>query len=353
MVAIKIAILGFAHGHVNAYCSEWLADPSQGIEVSAGYDHDAARLEQAVQSFGLRPYTDLDEILRSDIQAVIIGSETSLHADFVEKAAAAGKAIVLQKPMALTMSEADRIVYAVQRYQVPFTMAWQMRVDPQNIEMKQWIESGIMGKVFLVRRRHGLGAGLTPEFANTWHVSPKYNRDIWADDAAHPIDFIHWLLGVPASVTAEIESLYNPRIPMDNGIALFRYPGGPLAEVCCSFTCAASESTTEIICERGTIVQNYGDNPSCGVPRAADAAGLKRYSTETANWIYSEIASPPNHGFRIRGLAVPLAEFLHGRRSAIATAEEGRTSLRILLASYISSRDGRRVSIIEESINQL
>jgi predicted dehydrogenase len=349
---MQTAILGFAHGHVSSYCEEWLKRPELGITVTAGYDHDAGRLDNAVKAFGLRPFTDPDTLLsQAEIEAVIIGSETSMHADLVERAAAAGKAIVLQKPIALNMQEADRIVYAVKRYKVPFTMAWQMRVDPQNEQMKLWIESGRLGNVFMVRRKHGLGMGLSPDFADSWHVDPKYNRDIWADDASHPIDFIHWLLGVPATVTAEIESLYNPRIPLDNGIALFRYAdGGPLAEVCCSFTCSAGENTTEIIGEKGVIIQNYGDNPSCNAPRPADAPGLKLYSSESKSWTYSEHASPANHGQRIRGLAEPLAEFLQGRRGPIASSEEGRTSLRMLLASCVSARDGRRVSMIDGDI---
>ncbi len=119
----------------------------------------------------------------------------------------------------------------------------------------------------MVRRRHGLGTHLWKGFAETWHVNPRLNRDIWADDASHAVDFLHWLLGVPESVTAEIASLLDPRIPMDNGVAVFRYPNGPIAEVCCSFTCVAGENTTEVFAERGTIVQNYGDAPSSAPAR--------------------------------------------------------------------------------------
>jgi predicted dehydrogenase len=205
----------------------------------------------------------------------------------------------------------------------------------------------------MVRRRHGLGVGLSPDFANSWHVDPKMNRDIWADDSSHPIDFIHWLLGVPESVTAEVMSLYNPQIPMDNGVALFRYADGPLAEVNCSFTCVAAENTTEIVCERGTIIQNFGDGVSANVARANEAPGLKWYLAEEGQWEASEIASPPNHGFRIRGLAQPIADFLNGRRGPIATAEEGRTSLRMVLACYVSTREGRRVAITDPAIDQV
>lgn len=350
-MSVKAGFIGFAHGHVGMYAEEWNRRPELGVTPAAGWDHDRERLAQAAARHGCEAVESLESLLaRPELGAVVIGAETSMHAELVERAAAAGKAIVLQKPMALSMGEADRIVYAVRRYRVPFTMAWQMRVDPQNVQMKQWLESGELGAVFQVRRKHALGMGLSPDFADSWHVDPGYNRDIWADDASHPIDWIHWLLGVPASVTAELESLYHPRIPNDNGVALFRYAGGPLVQVSCSFTCAASENTTEIICERGTIVQNYGDSPSCNSPRPADAPGLKLYRAAEKAWTVSDIPVPANHQVRIRGLAEPLAEFLRGRRGPIATAEEGRISLQMVLATYVASREGRRVALTDPAI---
>ena len=321
-----------------------------GIEVVSGWDHDAGRLQKAAESFGLTPCASVADLLKR-VEAVVIASETSLHADLVEEAAEAGKAIVLQKPIALTMPEADRVVRAVQG--VPFTLAWQMRVDPQNVKIKELLDSGQLGKVLMVRRRHGLGVHLWNGFAQTWHNDPSLNRDIWADDAAHAVDFLHWLLGVPETVTAEVETLLDPAIKNDNGIAIFRYPGGPLAEVVCSFTCAAHENTTEVVAEKGTIIQNYGDAPSANVPHPEGACGLKWYEVATGDWTQSEIDSPKTHGERIAGLAAPLAEFLHGKRPPIATGEEGRTSLRMVLATYVASREGRRVRLDDTSIAQV
>ncbi|RXZ81166.1 gfo/Idh/MocA family oxidoreductase [Paenibacillaceae bacterium] len=351
---IKIAVLGFAHGHVNAYCKEWVNNPKYGIHVATGWDHDHNRLEQARQWFGLEAKKDVERLLDDpDIQAVVIASETSMHTELIELAASKGKTIIVQKPLALTMAEADRIVKAVTRHGVRFTLAWQMRIDPQNIQMKQMVQEQTLGKVFMIRRRHGLSVGLDPKFADSWHVNPAYNRDIWADDTAHPADFFNWLLGVPESVTAEVESLYNPRIPMDTGIVIYRYKNGPLAEISSSFACAAAENTTEIICEHGTIIQNYGDAVSCNVPRPADAPGLKWYSKLTGQWHTSEWASPPQHSQRIQALAEPLAAFMRGEREPLATAEDGRTSLRMVLASYVSAREGRRVKLDDTAIHSV
>ncbi len=350
-MAIGVGILGFAHGHVNSYCSKWRDEPEMGIEVRAGWDHDSERLAAAVESYGIEAEERSENLLeREDIDAVVIAAETSRHAELVEQSAAAGKAIVLQKPMALTMSEADRIVAAVGEHAVPFTIAWQMRVDPQNLEIKRLLDSGELGRWFMVRRRHGLSMCLNDAFADSWHVDPAQNRDIWADDAAHPIDLVHWLFGAPEAVTAEIKTLHNPRMPMDNGIAIFHYPDGPLVEVCCSFTTRAAEGTMEVIAENGTLVQNFGDAPSAATPRAEGACGLKWFLADAGEWVCSDIPSPDGQGVRIAALAGPLAEFLHGKRPPLATAEEGRTSLRMVLACYVSTREGRRVQFDDDAI---
>jgi predicted dehydrogenase len=351
-MSTQIGIIGFTHGHIHSICDEWSNKPEIGVVIAAGWDHNQKQLEDAANKYGLQPYTNLDEMLaRTDISAVVITTETSMHAEMVERAAAAGKTIILYKPMALTMSEADRIVAAVKQHGVPFTMGWQMRVDPQNLKIKELLESGEFGKVFYVRRRHGLSMGLSSDFANSWHVDPHKNRDIWADDSSHPIDFVQWLFGVPESVTAEIVTLHNPAVPMNNGIAIFRYPQGPLVEVSCSFTCTAAENTVEIVCEKGTIIQNYGDATSCNVPRPEGAAGLKWYKADTKQWTYSEIPTPANHSLRIRENAKAFAAFIQGKRGPMATVEEARNSLRMVLATYVSTREGRRVDLSDEKIN--
>lgn len=342
---IKVAVLGFAHGHVNSYCAQWRKNAAMGVQVAAGWDHDAARLASAVKQHAIEPYQQVEALLgRGDIAAVVIGAETSMHADLIEQACQAGKTIIVQKPLAMTLEQADRIVAAVARSGVAFTIAWQMRADPQNLEMRFLVRSGVLGKVFMLRRRHGLSTQAWAGFENTWHVAPQYNRDIWADDSAHPIDWIYWMLGMPASVTAELGSLLNPKIPNDNGIAIFRYADGTFAEVCCSFTSLAGENTTEIIAEKGHVIQSFGDAPSAAAPRAAGAVGLKWYLHETKQWTHSAHPSPASQGDRIAGLAGPLAEFLHGRRSPLATAAEGRDVLAMVLACYDSASQGRRLT---------
>ena len=343
---INLGILGLAHAHVAVYCDEWAKHPELGVRVTAAWDHDAERVGRAATAHALGTFASPAELLSgAKVDAVVIGAETSAHADLVELAAASGKPIILQKPLALTREQADRIVAAVTRANVPFTVAWQMRVDPQNLQMKQWMDDGKFGRVFMIRRRHGLSTHIWPGFEKTWHVKPDLNRGMWADDAAHAIDFLLWLRGRPQSVVAEIETLHNPNVPDDNGMAIFRYADGTLAEIVCSFTCLAGENTTEIVGERGVAIQNFGDGPSVNYARPRGAAGLKWFDPKWQQWRVVEIPSPENHAHRIAALAPELARFLRGDRPPIATAEEGRTALAMTLACYESAATGRRVQI--------
>jgi len=342
---MNLAIIGFAHGHVDAYANE--IQRMDDARVAWGWDHDAQRGASRCRAHGCEFAPDLEEPLsRPDLAGVIIGSETAYHADHVETAARAGKSILLQKPMALTLADCDRIVRAVEAGGVRFSMAWQMRCDPQNIWMRDAVRSGAIGKVTILRRRHGLATHLWPDFENAWHVNPKLNRDIFMDDAAHPADFLMWVLGKPTSVVAEIDTLINPRIPNDTGAAIYRFPGGAMGILECSFTCVAAKDTTTIVGDRGTILQSFGDLPSSSVvPIPEGTRGLKYILAGENAWNVVDIPTPPNHGHRIVGVARPAVEFFIGKREPIANAAEGRLNVRMLLAAYEASETGRRVGI--------
>ncbi|HUS90946.1 MAG TPA: Gfo/Idh/MocA family oxidoreductase [Phycisphaerae bacterium] len=345
-MALGIGIVSAAHGHVNSYAAE-IKDMADA-RVAALWDDDAERGRSAAEKAGAEFVDDLDGLLaRHDVQAVIIGSQTARHADHVEAAAAAGKGIVLQKPMALTMADCDRIARAVEAAGVPFSMAWQMRCDPQNRWMRDFVAAGRLGRVVMARRRHCLSTHLWPGFEGSWHVRPELNRGMFMDDASHPADWLLWMFGRPESVVADIETLINPKVPDDNGVAVFRWPDGMLGILECSFTCVAADDTTNLYGDRGTVLQRWGDGPSCTPHLAASAEerAVRYRLAGEESWTAVDIATPPAHGHRIRGVARPAVEFLLGNAPPIATLEEGRTNVRMLLACYESSETGRRVRV--------
>jgi len=347
MTPIGIGILGFAHGHVNAYCQEYLKDDE--VRLVIGWDHDESRGKRQAEAFRMKYSPRVEDVVCDpDVEAVIVASETNRHADLVTAAAEAGKDILLQKPMALSLRDCDRMIEAVEKAGVRFAMAHQMRQDPANRAMKQVIESGALGKISLIRRRHAIPVLLNPGFGTgetAWHIDPEQNMGMWMDDASHATDFLHWMMGPPVSVMAEIDNVVTHHAPDDTGVAIYRFESGAMGILLNSSVTLAGENTTEIYGDRGTLIQNYGDVPSCNVPRPAGAAGVKVMipSDGDKEWRDLGIPVPADHGARIRAVARPFIDWLRTGEPAHATARDGRMAVEMILAAYRSSRDGRRI----------
>ncbi|GMV83925.1 MAG: hypothetical protein AMXMBFR7_51090 [Planctomycetota bacterium] len=344
-MSLRIGIVSFAHGHVGMYAG--VIKQMDDACVVAGWDADASRGKKACEAAGAEYIGDLDALLaRDDLDAFIIGSETSNHAAHVEAAARTGKPILLQKPMALTLEDCDRICAAVEASGSPFSLAWQMRCDPQNLWMRQSVREGLIGKPTLVRRRHCLNTpGMGKAFEDSWHVKPELNRGMFMDDACHPVDWFYWMFGKPKSVSAEIATLHNPKIPDDHGVATLRWADGMIGIVESTFTCAAADDTTNIYGTSGTILQRWGDSPSCTPEATPNNRGLRFKKQGEKDWTVVGIATPPAHGERIKDVARPAVDFLKGMRVPIATAAEGRVVVEIMLAAYRSSAEGRRIEL--------
>ena len=351
----KVGILGFAHGHVFSFAGEWMRDPAlYNVTVTGAWDHDKERLSASLEKLpsGIKAFDSAKALLESDIDAVVVSSETAYHAELVEKAAQAKKDIILYKPISLTMKEADRIVCAVNENGVRLTMGWQMRTDPQNARMREIVQSGELGKACLFRRRHGLATHTWAGFENTWHVNPQMNRDIFADDSAHPINLMLWMFGMPESVMCEMSTMLNPKIPNDNAVCIFKYANGLIAEISLSFTTSAAEITTEIYLEKGSVQQYFGDAPATRMPRNEKIPGLVWFREGDSCWTESGIPSPAQHGERLKDQAGPMAAFLNGA-DPVCTAEEGRDTLRLVLSCYLSAKDGKRIYVNDNRVYDL
>ena len=337
---VKVGILGFAHGHVFSYAPQWIQHPEWGVQVIGGWDEDAQRRAASCEKLGIKAFGDADALLEA-CDAVVISSETAFHAPLIIRAANAKKDIMCYKPLALRMEEADRIVEAVEKNGVRFTMGWQMRTDPQNLKIKALIDDGSLGRVYHFRRRHCLGTHLWADFRNTWHNNPKLNRDIFADDAAHAVNLMQFLFGMPEEVSCTMTTVHSPAVPNDNALCTFTYPGGMLADISCCFRCAAAAITTEVYAEKGAVQQYFGDGPATRLPHGTE--GLRYFIEGDTGWTVSDIPSPKVHGERLAWQAGPMADFFTGRSEGVCSAREGRDTLRLILCCYLSQREGRRV----------
>ena len=345
---LGIGILSFAHGHVNAYAHK--IKGFDDAELIACWDDDAGRGQQNAETFGIPYSPHLEDILsRPDIDCVMIASETNKHTDLAVAAMEAGKNVLLQKPMAITLADCDRIIQAVEKTQVWFSMAFQMRCDPQNIAMRDLAQSGALGRLGMVRRRHCIGVLFNRGFIegpSKWHISAEANKGMFFDDAIHALDWLYWTVGKkPVSVICEIDNVLTDAAPDDTGVAVYRFEDGLFADIFNSSVTWAGENTTEIYGEKGVLIQNHGDGPSCGV-KPPHPIGVKLYEAEKSDlgWQDLGIPVPGGHGERIAGVARPFIDALKAGKP-MCTAEEGRVSVEMCLAAYRAAETGQRVRL--------
>ena len=343
---IGIGVISFAHGHANAYCNKM--QTFDDVKLVASWDDNVERGENAAKQFEMNFSPHLEDVVNHpEIDAVIVTCETNRHAEMVAAAASERKHILCQKPMALTLEDCDKITESVQKSGVKFMMAHQMRRDPANIAMRELIESGILGKIGLLRRRHCINVLFNEAFVtgpSRWHIDPVKNMGMFMDDASHATDFIYWMLGKPTSVIAEIDNVLTDVAPDDTGVAVYRFSGGAMAILINTSVTLAGENTTEIYGDEGVVIQNYGDGPSCNMPRPEDAIALKLYTREEPSWKDLGIAIPNSHGERIAGVPRPFIDCLKSDSEPDVSVEAGRVSVEMVLGAYRSAQDGKRMT---------
>jgi arylsulfatase len=343
---VRLGVISFAHAHINPYMES--IEGFDDAEIVAGWDDDKERGTAACEQHGIEFVGELEDLFgRDDVDAVFVTSQTNRHAEHAVAAAQAGKHVLLQKPMALTLEDCDRIVAAVERTGVKFSMCYQMRADPVNLKMRELLDEGAVGNVAVVRRRHAIPMLLNPAFARrgNWHIDPEQNFGMFMDDASHAADWFLWMLGRPKSVIAEIDNVVTDAAPDDNGVAVYRFSKGEMGVLLNSSTMLAAEATTEIYGDEGTIVQNYGDLVSSSLPRPAGAVALKIYRSGSDDWEAFDLPADTPHGARIAAVPRPLVDYLKDERGPLATAQEGKACVEMILGAYRSAREGRRVSL--------
>jgi predicted dehydrogenase len=344
---IGIGVLSFAHGHGVTYCQ--VMQDFSDVELVAAWDDHPQRGPENASKFGMRYCPEPQQVLDDPrVDAVIVTCETNRHAGLIEQAAAAGKAILCQKPLATTLEDCDRIIAAVRKTGVKFSMAYQMRHDPVNQKIKELLDAGAVGKVSVVRRRHAINVLLSPGFVNgltRWHFEPLANIGMFFDDATHAADWFYWMLGRPRSVMAEIDRVVTDAPTDDSGVAIYRFGNGEMGVLLNSSVTVAAVSTTEIYGDEGTIVHDYGDMPATSAPRPAQAVPLKMIRKGEKAWTEFDLPIPASQGERIQAVPRPFVDYVRGLSEQAVSAEEGKVAVEMVLAAYRSAEEGRRVGI--------
>jgi UDP-N-acetyl-2-amino-2-deoxyglucuronate dehydrogenase len=321
-----------------------------GARLVAVTDAVAERAVQFAGSYGCAAEPGLDALLaRDDIDVVSVCVPSGLHAEVGIQAAAAGKHLVVEKPIDVTLAAADRLIDAAEKAGVAMTVISQHRFDPGLVELRGLLDDGTLGRL------------LVGEASTKWYRSQAYYdsgpwRGTWALDGGslmnqgiHYVDLLRWAMGPVIEVSALCATQDHQIEAEDTALAVLRFTSGAVGTVVSStavfpgFAQRLEVSGTggTVVVEDGEIVRRAltSDSPDLGLrgtrlPRPSSAEGA------AANAAALGLAS---HAAQIADL---LTAVERGRPPSV-TGRDGRDALEVVLAVYESAREGRPVVLLD------
>jgi myo-inositol 2-dehydrogenase/D-chiro-inositol 1-dehydrogenase len=280
---LRVGIAGL--GRLGRRHAENLARRIPRAELFAACSPVPEELAWARSSLGItRVHGDYEALLaHRDIEAIFIVTPTSFHAEHIIAALRAGKHVFCEKPLSLDLADCARVeAEAAKHPRLKVMIGYGRRFDPSNRDAHDKIQTGLIGRPFLVRSQNldlNDPTGFFVRFAPT-------SGGIFLDCTVHDIDLARWFLGNPKAVrvfAAGVVALHDGLREfgdVDNGVAICEFDGGRLACFAASRTMAhGHETSTEIFGTKGRIA--IGENPRLNRVDISDAHGVRNECTPT------------------------------------------------------------------------
>jgi UDP-N-acetyl-2-amino-2-deoxyglucuronate dehydrogenase len=334
---IRFGIVGA--GMVARYHATAIAQ-TPDAELVAICREDASRADEASRQFGVPCETSLDALLaRPNIDAICICTPSGQHAAQAIAAAQAGKHVLVEKPMALTLADADAMIAASKQAGTLLAVALQRRTDPQFRRVREAIESGALGRLTL-------GNVNIPYLRDQAYYDSAAWRGTWALDGGgalmnqgiHLIDLLVWYLGDPVSAQAHAATLTHDIEVEDCISATLRFANGALGSVVATTTAAPGfPHRVEIYGERGGIQIEGEQIVRWEVPDQPFERALPTNATVAAGAGASPTGISAEGHTRLIG---DLVAAIQGGQPPLVSGEEGRRSLAAVLAIYQAAQLG-------------
>jgi UDP-N-acetyl-2-amino-2-deoxyglucuronate dehydrogenase len=301
---------------------------------------DRARV--AGERYGVPAFTSYAAMLKeTDADAAVICTPSGLHPRHGIMAAERGLHVICEKPMATRLEEADQLVRTCDDAGVHLLVVKQNRLNPGIQLLKHAMELGRFGRVYMASVRVFWNRPQSYYDMAPWRGTWEFDGGAFMNQASHYVDLLDWLIGPVESVQAYTATLARNIQVEDTGVVSIRWRTGALGSMNVTMLTYPKnlEGSITIIGEKGTVrvggvAVNRIDHWEFAEPDPDDEA-VERASYETTS-VYG-FGHPLYYDNVIRSLRGEAAPDTDGR--------EGLHSLEILIATYLSARDGRRVAL--------
>jgi UDP-N-acetyl-2-amino-2-deoxyglucuronate dehydrogenase len=315
-----------------------------GLVLAAVCDIDAERARAAGEKAGVPSFASLDAMLKgAELDIVTVCTPSGLHPEHAIAAAKAGKHVVSEKPMALSLDAADSMIAACEKANVRLFVVKQNRLNPPIQLLKRAVDRGRFGRIFMANVTVRWQRPQEYYDAEKWRGTWKLDGGAIMNQASHYVDLIQWLLGPVESVMAKTATQARNIEAEDSGAAVLKFQSGAIGviEVNVLTYPRNYEGSITIIGETGTV--KIGGTSVNKVEHWSFAEyddDDKYVETGAIN------TSPPTvYGFGHEGYYRNVVAVLAGKAKADTDGEEGRKSLALILGIYESARTGKNVPI--------
>jgi myo-inositol 2-dehydrogenase/D-chiro-inositol 1-dehydrogenase len=290
-------------------------------------------------------YTDVRRMLEMpELDMIVVGAPNHVHCEIAVDAFAAGKHVVMEKPLALNLAEADRMIAAARRANRKLMYAEELCFAPKYVRLKALLDDGALGAPTLIKQseRHD-----GPHADHFWDTA-RSGGGVTMDMGCHAVQFFRWMLNGAriASVYAQMSTqLHGGRtVGDDNALIILEFENGTV--------CLAEESWTklggmddraEIYGSKGVAFADllHGNSietySSVGYDYAVEKAG------STVGWSFTIYEEAWNYGFPQE--MAHFVDCVRNDRQPLVTGEDGREVLEVIFAAYASAGTGRKIEL--------
>lgn len=336
---IRFAVVGC--GHIGSRHAEMIVR-EQGAELAALCDV-LPKESLSVASYDVPFFRTIDDLLQSDLSfdVVNICTPNGLHAQMAVQAIEAGHHAVIEKPMALTVADAEKIIHASLKYRKQVFCVMQNRYSPPSVWIKEMIESGRMGKIYMVQLNCYWNRDERYYKSESWHGKAALDGGTLFTQFSHFIDIMYWLFGDICGIQARFSDFNHAGLTdfEDSGMVNFNFVNGGMG--CLSYSTSVwdrnLESSMLVVAENGSVKiggQYMNEVLECHVKnyRMPELA-----PTNPGNDYGAYKGSAQNHHYVIRNVVNVLSE--NSSESITTNVLEGMKVVDIIQRIYALKKD--------------
>ena len=341
---VKVGIIGSQfEADIHAASFQIMPDEAEVVAVASP---TPGHPEALARKYGIpRVFHDYREMLREeDLEMVTIAAPNYVHAQITIDAAGAGKHVVCEKPLCMTLEEADEMIDTCRRQGVLLMYAEELFFTPKYVKAKQMADEGAFGKVYLVKQSE---KHFGPHADWFWDVE-RSGGGVFMDMGCHGIAFCYWFLGRPQikSVFCHMGTYVHGEKTRgeDDSVCILEFDGPARGVVENSWARRGGmDDRIEVYGEGGVTYANLHMGNALPTFSKYGYGYAVEKAPDTKGWTYPVFEELWNYGFpqEMRHFA----RCARGKEEPIATGEDGRVVQEVLCAGYESARTGGKVNL--------